>query len=70
MVAGPDGTVAMKRVEIVGSIGANWAVSEGLADGDQVIVAGIQRAAPGMKVTPKVEGAPAEPPPAAAAAGS
>ena len=48
-----------ERVEIVGAVGANWAVTSGLADGDQVIVSGMQRAAPGMKVVPKpVDAAP------------
>jgi membrane fusion protein, multidrug efflux system len=72
LVAGADGTVANKRVEIVGSVGANSVISSGLADGDQIIVSGLQRAAPGMKVTPKpMDAAPeAQPAPAAAAAGS
>jgi len=72
LVAGPDGTVANKRVEIVGSVGANSVISSGLSDGDQIIVSGLQRAAPGMKVTPKpMDAAPEpQPAPAAAAAGS
>ena len=47
-----DGTVEARRVEIVGAVGANWAVTSGLTEGDQVIVSGMQRAAPGMKVVP------------------
>jgi len=50
VVAGPDGTVAAKRVDVVSSVGANWIVGSGLADGDQVIVSGLQLARPGMKV--------------------
>ena len=57
-----DGTVEARRIEIVGAVGANWAVTSGLADGDQVIVSGMQRAAPGMKVSAK----PAEAEPQAA----
>ena len=54
-----DGTVEARRVEIVGAVGANWAVTSGLAEGDQVIVSGMQRAAPGMKVVAKpVDAAP------------
>jgi membrane fusion protein (multidrug efflux system) len=57
LVAGPDGTVAAKRVDVVSSVGANWIVSSGLADGDQLIVSGLQMARPGMKVKPVAEGA-------------
>jgi membrane fusion protein, multidrug efflux system len=57
LVAGQDGTVAAKRVEVVSSVGAKWVVSSGLADGDQVIVSGLQMAQPGMKVKPVPEGA-------------
>ena len=64
LVAGPDGTVVAKRVEVVSSVGANWIVSSGLADGDQVIVSGLLMARPGMKVKAVPEGAK----PAAAAA--
>ena len=63
LVVTPDDTVEVRRVDIVGAVGANWAVTNGLADGDRVIVSGIQRAAPGMKVTPK----PADAAPGAAA---
>jgi membrane fusion protein (multidrug efflux system) len=57
LVAGPDGTVAAKRVDVVSSVGTNWVVSSGLADGDQVIVSGLQMARPGMKVQAVPEGA-------------
>jgi membrane fusion protein, multidrug efflux system len=75
LVAGSEGDVAAKRVEVGSSVGSNWVISSGLADGDQVIVSGLQLARPGMKVKPVPEGAkPAEPPaqaaPAQAAAGS
>ena len=50
LVAGQDGTVAAKRVDVVSSVGARWIISSGLADGDQVVVSGIQNARPGMKV--------------------
>jgi membrane fusion protein (multidrug efflux system) len=70
-----DGTVSVKRVDVVGALGANWVVGSGLDDGDQIIVSGLQRAAPGMKVAPKPVNEGAEAPaaastPAAAAAGS
>jgi membrane fusion protein (multidrug efflux system) len=56
LVAGPDGTVVAKRVDVVSAVGTNWVVGSGLADGDQVIVSGLQMARPGMKVKPVPEG--------------
>ncbi len=57
-----DGTVAAKRVDVVSSVGSNWVIGNGLADGDQVIVSGLQMARPGMKVVakPMDEAAPAQ----------
>ncbi len=64
-----DGTVAAKRVDVVSSVGSNWVIGNGLADGDQVIVSGLQMARPGMKVVPKpVDAAPPAENPAATAA--
>ncbi len=63
-----DSTVVVKRVDVVGSVGVNWAISGGLADGDRIIVSGLQRAGPGMKVSPKPVNAAPEAPPAAPAA--
>ena len=64
-----EGTVVAKRVEVVGTVGMNWAVNGGLADGDQVIVSGLQLAPPGSKVNAKPVGdAPGAPEAAAAPA--
>jgi len=54
LVVGKDGKVARKDVTTSGLDGADWIVSSGLADGDQVIVSGLQRAQPGQpaKATP------------------
>ena len=52
LVAGKDGTVAMKRINTVAVNGTNWVVDVGLEDGDQIIVSGIQKARPGGKVKP------------------
>jgi len=68
LAVGGDGTVAAKRVDVVSTTGANWVVGDGLADGDQVIVSGLQLSRPGMKVNPKPVGAEPEAPAAAAAA--
>jgi membrane fusion protein (multidrug efflux system) len=66
MVAGADGTVAAKRVDVVSSVGAKWVIGDGLEDGDQVVVSGLQMARPGMKVNPKPVGEEPQPPAAAA----
>jgi membrane fusion protein (multidrug efflux system) len=76
---GADGKVAQKRVETVATVENDWVVSSGLADGDQVIVSGLQKVQPGgpakAAVVPapgtKPGGAPSpagDAPPAAAAA--
>ena len=75
LVAGKDGVVEAKRVEVVSTSGVNWLVNKGLVDGDQLIVSGLQLARPGGKGKPKpVEEAPPAPgaptAPAPAAAGS
>ena len=70
LVAGADGTVVAKRVEVVSTVGVNWAVNGGLADGDQVIVSGLQLAFPGGKVTAKPAGEAPGAPATATAAGS
>ena len=79
LVVGADGKVAQKRVETVATVENDWVVSSGLADGDQVIVSGLQKVQPGgpakAAVVPapgtKPAGAPAPagdaPPPAPAA---
>jgi membrane fusion protein, multidrug efflux system len=72
LAVGADGTVVVKRVEVVSTVGVNWAIGGGLSDGDQVIVSGLQRAGPGMKVSAKPvdEAAAKAEAPATAAAGS
>ena len=66
LVVGADNSVAAKRVDVVSTVGNNWIVGGGLADGDQIIVSGLQMARPGMKVNPKPAGQ--EPPQPANAA--
>ncbi|WP_158906159.1 efflux RND transporter periplasmic adaptor subunit [Burkholderia sp. L27(2015)] len=65
LVVGADGKVARKDVEAPNSLGNNWVVTRGLADGDQVVVTGVQMVR---------EGAPAKAvawqPPAAASGAS
>ncbi len=46
-----SGAVKLARVAIASYGSADFSVSEGLADGDHVVVAGVQRLRPGMKVS-------------------
>ena len=48
MVVGKDGKVARKDIQTGLQQGSDWVVTGGLADGDQVIVSGLQRVQPGM----------------------
>ena len=49
-VVGADGKVTRKDVEATNSLGNNWIVTRGLADGDQIIVTGVQKAREGAQV--------------------
>ncbi len=48
-----DGKVVSKDLTIEQSQGQDWLVTAGVAEGDQLIVDGIQRIAPGASVTPQ-----------------
>jgi membrane fusion protein (multidrug efflux system) len=50
LVVGPDGKVAARRLQLKGTSGSQWIVEGGLADGDRVIVAGVQKVQPGAVV--------------------
>ncbi|MGH8542787.1 MAG: efflux RND transporter periplasmic adaptor subunit [Gammaproteobacteria bacterium] len=50
MVVGPDGKVEQRAVEVSRTIGSQWLVADGLAAGDRVVVAGLQKIQPGMPV--------------------
>lgn len=65
LVVGPDDVVAQRRVK-VGIVSDGMRVIEsGLKPDDRVVVAGVQRAIPGEKVSPKMRAAAAANPPAA-----
>jgi membrane fusion protein (multidrug efflux system) len=63
LVVGPDNKVTVHPLQLRGTSGNQWVVSDGLEDGDRVIVAGMQKVQPGamVKVTES------QPAPAAAA---
>ena len=72
LVVAGDGKVEQRRVETRGMTQTDWIVTGDLADGDQVIVDGLQKASPGkMAVAVPAAAADAKQAPAAShAAGS
>ncbi|MCU1335249.1 MAG: hypothetical protein JWO19_830 [Bryobacterales bacterium] len=54
-VAVVDGanTVGIRTVKLGGRIGTMWIVAEGLKAGERVVAEGLQKARPGMQVSPK-----------------
>ena len=50
LVVGPDNKVAVRTLKLKGTRGDQWIAQGGLADGDRVIVAGLQRVQPGAVV--------------------
>jgi membrane fusion protein, multidrug efflux system len=58
-VVGADSTVDIRAVKPSDKFGSLWVIDQGLQPGDRVIVEGLQRVRPGMKVVPK-DAAPAD----------
>ncbi|HEX5053266.1 MAG TPA: efflux RND transporter periplasmic adaptor subunit [Planctomycetota bacterium] len=54
MVVGADGAVAQRLVTTAERVGSLWRIATGLKADDQVLVDGLQKVRPGMKVAPKV----------------
>jgi len=52
MVVGPDNKVVVRTLETKSTSGTNWVVTKGLADGERVIVGGLQQARAGAVVKP------------------
>jgi len=50
-VVGTDGKVAERKIKTEQAIGNKWLVSDGLAEGDQVILDGMQKIKPGTEVS-------------------
>ncbi len=50
LVVGADRKVALRALQLGGTRGDRWVVKGGLADGDRVIVAGVQKVTPGALV--------------------
>src|SRR5439155_22929813 len=47
LTVGPDDKVIQKRVVVEALAGPEWIVTEGLAEGDRIVVSGTQNARPG-----------------------
>ena len=58
LVVGADNKVALKTLSLAGTRGDQWIVDSGLADGDRVIVANLQRVQPGATVLAAEQQAP------------
>ncbi|MGN7869269.1 efflux RND transporter periplasmic adaptor subunit [Paracoccus sp. 22332] len=56
MVVNDQNLVEERALEIAQDHGNQWVVTKGLAAGDRIIVAGVQRIAPGAPVTPQERG--------------
>ncbi|MEO5349885.1 MAG: efflux RND transporter periplasmic adaptor subunit [Magnetococcus sp. YQC-3] len=54
--------VVSRPIQTGGFSGQDWVVTEGLQEGEKVMVSGVQKARPGSVVTPK-DAPPADPPP-------
>lgn len=76
LVVNDQNVVEERALDIAQNRGNRWIVTNGLAEGDRIIVAGVQRAAPGATVVPQEQGAdapvdaPVDAPAAQAAAAS
>ena len=51
LIVDGDGKVQLRRLKTDRAIGGDWLVTDGLKDGDRLIVSGVQKARPGMPVT-------------------
>ena len=58
-VVKPDQTIEIRAIQTGERVGSKWIVTQGLAAGETIVVEGIQKVSPGMKVNPQP--APQEP---------
>ncbi|WP_386679045.1 efflux RND transporter periplasmic adaptor subunit [Loktanella sp. R86503] len=61
MTVDAENVVQAKVINVVTDQGANWVVDDGLVAGDRIIMAGLQKVAPGATVTPTEQGAASRP---------
>ncbi|MCA1334621.1 efflux RND transporter periplasmic adaptor subunit [Pseudooceanicola marinus] len=60
LVVTADNTVEQRSLTVLQDRGSDWVVTEGVNDGDRVIVAGLQSASPGATVSPQERAADGE----------
>jgi membrane fusion protein (multidrug efflux system) len=53
LVVTADNMVENRELTVLQALGAHWVVTDGLAPGDRIIVAGLQKARPGAPVAPE-----------------
>lgn len=49
----PDQTIEIRIIQTGERVGSRWVVTQGLSSGENLVVEGVQKVAPGMKVNPK-----------------
>jgi membrane fusion protein (multidrug efflux system) len=57
-VVAPGDTIQLRSVKPGPKIGSLWAIEEGLKPGERVVVEGLQKVRPGMKVVPTMTSIP------------
>jgi membrane fusion protein (multidrug efflux system) len=57
LVVNGENIVEERVLQVMEARGSDWVVRDGVADGDRVIVAGVQKVRPGAPVRPEVQGA-------------
>lgn len=67
MVVNADNVVEQRALTILQDMGNSWVVSEGLSNGDRIVVEGVQKIGVGMTVAPEERAAPEAAAPEAAA---
>jgi membrane fusion protein (multidrug efflux system) len=60
MVVNAENVVEERVLTVLRDQGSDWIVTGGLADGDRIVVAGLQKIAPGATVAPEERGAAAK----------
>ncbi|MEJ5141642.1 efflux RND transporter periplasmic adaptor subunit [Gluconobacter albidus] len=60
MVVDGENKVSQRSIQVLRTVGESWLVSDGLKEGEKVIVSGLQKVQPGAKVAPH-EAPPAAP---------
>lgn len=53
LVVNADNVVEQRQLTVLQDMGNAWVVSQGLKDGDRIVVEGLQKIAPGMMVAPE-----------------